>query len=133
VKSVVVGVLVVVWLAALVGLSAWFWLRSRRTGLDEKRALARRRAATDRRRPERDLERVVREAASAGAVVAVARRGHDPTRVTWSDGSVWFFFEDEARYLEARGRAMAPPGTTFIGVPPALGTPRTAIEARSQD
>jgi hypothetical protein len=122
----VVAVLAVVWIAALVGLSGWVWLRSRRAGLDAKRAADRRRAVRDRRRPERDLERVVREATSAGAVVVVSRRGSNPTRVTWSDGSVWFFFEYHERYADARGRGMAPEGQTYVGEPPALGAPRTS-------
>jgi hypothetical protein len=121
---VVVGVLVVVWVVALVGLSGWVWMRSRRVGLDAKRAADRRRAERDRRRPERDLERVVREATSAGAVVVVARRGSNPTRVTWSDGSVWFYFEDHDRYLDARARGMVADGKTFLGVAPPLGEPR---------
>lgn len=126
-KTVVAGVIAVVWVFALVGLSVWVWLRSRRAGLDEKRAIDRRRAASDRRRPERDLERVVREAASVGVVVAVARRGANPTRVTWSDGSVWLYFEDHDRYLDAQQRGMAPPGTTHLGEPPSLGEPRPAL------
>lgn len=123
-RTFVVGVLVVVWIAALVGLSGWVWLRSRRTGLDAKRAADHRRIVRDRRRPERDLERVVREATSAGAVVAVARRGTDPTRVTWSDGSVWFFFSDDERYHDARSRGMAPEGRSLVGEPPPKGAPR---------
>jgi hypothetical protein len=115
-----------VWVAALVGLSGWVWLRSRRDSLDGKRAVARRRADRDRRRPERDLERVMREATSAGAVVVVERRGSNPTRVRWSDGSVWFVFADRDRFLDARERGMTPEGTTYVGEPPALGTPRTA-------
>jgi hypothetical protein len=124
VKSVVIAVLALVWIAALVGLSGWFWMRSRRATLDEKRALARKRAERDRRRPERDLERVVREATSVGAVVVVARRGHNPTRVTWSDGSVWLYYDDPDRYREALERGMAPVGTAHVGPPPAMGTPR---------
>jgi hypothetical protein len=124
VRTVVVGVLVVVWVAALVGLSGWVWLRSRRAGLDAKRAADHRRIVRDRRRPERDLERAVREATSVGAVVAVARRGSNPTRVTWSDGSVWFFFEDRDRYLDAQARGMVPEGRTQVGEPPVLGAPR---------
>jgi hypothetical protein len=114
----------VVWVATLLGLSGWVWVRSRRRGLDQKRAMEHRRAVRDRRRPERDLERVVREATSAGAVVAVARRGADPVRVTWSDGSVWFFYRDEERYLDARARGIAPMGTTCVGQAPAVGDPR---------
>jgi hypothetical protein len=126
VTSVVVTVAAVLWVATLVGLSAWVWLRSRRAGLDEKRAEERRRAGRDRRRPERDVERAMREAAAARAVVAVARRGHNPTRVTWSDGSVWFFFDDEERFLDARARGMAPEGRSQVGAPPALGERRPA-------
>jgi len=125
VKTVVIGVLAVMWVAALLGLSAWVWLRARRAGLDAKRAAERRRAVRDRHRPERDLERVVREATSTGAVVVVARRGFNPTRVTWSDGSVWFFFEDHDRYVDARGRGMAPVGASYVGDPPALGSRRS--------
>jgi hypothetical protein len=128
---VVIGVLAIVWIAALVGLSGWIWLRSRRATLDEKRAIARRRAERDRRRPERDLERVVREATSVGAVVVVARRGHDPTRVTWSDGSVWLYFEDADRHREAQARGMAPDGTAHVGPAPAMGTPRASGHTRS--
>jgi len=124
VKSVVIGVLAVVWIVALVGLSSWIWLRSRRAGLDEKRALARRRAERDRRRPERDLERLVREATAVGAVVVVARRGRNPTRVTWSDGSMWLCYDDAARLQEARERGMAPDGTAHLGPAPELGAPR---------
>ena len=123
-KSVVIGVVAVVWVATLIGLSGWLWLRSRRTSLDEKRAQARRRVERDRRRPERDLERVMREATSAGAVVVVERRGSDPTRVRWSDGSVWFYFPDQDRFLAARDRGMAPLGTSWVGPAPALGSPR---------
>jgi hypothetical protein len=126
VRTVVIWVLVVVWVTALVGLSGWVWIRSRRAGLDAKRAAEHRRIVKDRRRPERDLERVMREATSAGAVVAIARRGTNPTRVTWSDGSIWFFFEDHDRYLDARARGMTPEGRTLLGSPPAVGAPRVA-------
>lgn len=123
-KSVVVGLLAVVWVGALLGGSIWVWLRSRRAGLDEKRAKERRRLAHDRRRPERDLERMVREATSAGAVIVVSRRGSNPTRVTWSDGAVWFFFEDPDRYHDALQRGMASPGVTHLAESPELGSPR---------
>ena len=126
VKTVVIGVLAVMWVAALLGLSAWVWLRARRAGLDAKRAAERRRALRDRQRPERDLERAVREATSTGAVVVVARRGSNPTRVTWSDGSVWFFFEDRDRYVDAKAKGMAPVGASYVGEPPAMGTQRTS-------
>ena len=87
---------------------------------------SRRRTVRDRQRSERDLERVVREATLAGAVVAVARRGTEPTRVTWSDGSVWFYYRDDDAYREATARGMAPAGTTRRGEAPALGEPRPA-------
>ncbi len=125
-KTVLVWVLTVAWVAAVVALSGWVWVRSRRAGLDEKRADARRRTARDRQRSERDLERVVREATLAGAVVAVARRGAEPTRVTWSDGSVWFYYRDDDAYRQATARGMAPAGTTHRGEAPALGEPRPA-------
>ena len=115
----------VVWVAAVVGLSGWVWVRSRRAGLDAKRAADHRRAVRDRHRPERELERAVREATSSGSVVVVARRGADPTRVTWSDGSVWFVFEDEDRYHDARTRGTVPEGAAYVGEPPAVGTSRT--------
>jgi len=124
VKTFAMGLIAVVWVATLLGLSAWVWVRSRKRGLDQKRAMELRRAARDRRRPERDLERVVREATTVGAVVAVARRGTDPVRVTWSDGSVWFFYRDEDRYLDAQARGIAPMGTTCIGDAPSVGEPR---------
>jgi hypothetical protein len=121
VRTFFIGLIAVVWVATLLGLSGWVWMRSRRTGLDARRAIERRRALRDRRRPERDLERVVREATSAGVVVVVARRGSDPVRVTWSDGSVWFFYRDEQRYVDARSRGLAPTGPTHLGEPPELG------------
>jgi hypothetical protein len=124
VGSVVVWVLVVVWFAAVLGLSGWLWWRARRVGLDERRAEERRRAARDRRRVESGLERTMREAASARAVVVVARRGANPTRVTWSDGSVWFYFSDHERYLAARERGVAGVETTREGEAPPLGSPR---------
>ncbi len=68
----------------------------------------------------------MREATLAGAVVVVDRRGSNPTRVRWSDGSVWFFFPDEERLLDARRRGMVPPGPTHLGEPPAIGSTRTA-------
>jgi hypothetical protein len=125
VRSVVVGLIAVVWVATLLGLSGWVWVRSRRTGLDAKRAADHRRAVRDRRRPERDLERVVREAISAGAVVVVSLRGSNPVRATWSDGSVWFFYRDDERYRDAQARGTAPVGSTYIGEPPSVGTQRT--------
>ncbi|HEY6532695.1 MAG TPA: hypothetical protein VIY72_10335 [Acidimicrobiales bacterium] len=124
-RSVVIGLVAVVWVATLLGLSGWVWVRSRRTGLDTKRAMEHRRAVRDRHRPERELERVVREATSAGAVVVVERRGADPVRVTWSDGSVWFFYRDKERYLDAQARGIVPMGTTRVGEAPAPGTQRT--------
>jgi len=126
VRSVVIGLVAVIWVATLLGLSGWVWVRSRRTGLDAKRAMDHRRTVRDRRRPERDLERVVREATTVGAVVVVARRGADPVRVTWSDGSVWLFYRDQERYLDAQARGMAPAGTTHVGPAPPLGTPRSS-------
>jgi len=116
----------VIWVVGLVALSSWIWVRSRRTGLDPKRARDRKRAERDRRRPERSLERTVREATLAGAVVVVARRGSDPTRVTWSDGSVWFYYPDEESLRSARERHVVPPGPAHVGEPPALGSPRPA-------
>ena len=122
--STVVTAIVVIWVAVLVTLSLWIWQRSRRVGLDEKRAQERRRAERDRHRPERDLERAVRQATSAGAVVAVDRRGHNPTRVRWSDGSVWFFYDDEENYAAAEQRGTLPAGIAHVGEPPPLGAPR---------
>lgn len=123
-RTFLIGLIAVVWVATLLGLSGWVWLRSRRRGLDAQRAQDHRRAVRDRRRPERDLERVVREATSAGAVVVVSRRGADPVRVTWSDGSVWFFYRDRERLLGAQARGIAPMGPTRVGEPPGLGAPR---------
>jgi hypothetical protein len=122
--STAVTAIVVVWVAVLVIGSLWIWQRSRRVGLDEKRAQERRRAERDRHRPERDLERAVRQATSAGAVVAVDRRGHDPTRVRWSDGSVWFFYDGEESYAAAEQRGTLPAGIAHVGEPPPLGAPR---------
>jgi len=122
--STAVTAIVVIWVAALVGLSGWVWLRSRRVGLDEKRAQDRRRAERDRHRPERDLERTVRQATSVGAVVAVERRGHNPTRVRWSDGSVWFFYDDEESYSAAEQRGTLPSGIAHVGAPPMMGAVR---------
>ena len=122
--SPAVTAIVVIWVAVLVTVSLWIWQRSRRVGLDEKRAQERRRAERDRHRPERDLERAVRQATSAGAVVAVDRRGHDPTRVRWSDGSVWFFYDGEESYAAAEQRGTLPAGIAHVGEPPSLGAPR---------
>ena len=124
--STAVTAIVVIWVAVLVALSLWIWQRSRRVGLDEKRAQERRRAERDRHRPERDLERAVRQATSAGAVVAVDRRGHNPTRVRWSDGSVWFFYDGEESYAAAEQRGTLPAGIAHVGEPPPLGAPRPA-------
>jgi hypothetical protein len=125
VKTAVAGVLAVIWVALLVAVSLWIWQRSRKVGLDEKRARDRRRAERDRQRPERELERAVREATSHGGVVVVARRGHDPTRVFWSDGGVWFYFRDDDQHEAARQRGLVPPGTTcMVGEAPLVGAPR---------
>ena len=70
------------------------------------------------------MERAVREATSVGAVVAVERRGHNPTRVRWSDGSVWFFYDDEAGYAAAEQRVTLPSGIAHVGEPPPVGSPR---------
>jgi hypothetical protein len=124
--STAAAAIAVIWVAVLLGLSLWVWQRSRRVGLDEKRAQDRRRAERDRHRPEGDLERAVRQATSIGAVVAVDRRGHNPARVTWSDGSVWFFYDDQERYSAAEQRGTLPAGIAHVGEPPPLGAPRPA-------
>jgi hypothetical protein len=123
VRSVVVWVLIVVWLAAVLGLVGWLWRRARKVALDDKRAEDRRRAARDRRRIESGMERSAREAASTGAVVVVARRGSNPTRVTWSDGTVWFFYSDPERHREAQERGVAG-AATHLGEAPPVGAPR---------
>jgi hypothetical protein len=46
--------------------------------------------------------------------------------VTWSDGSVWFYFDDQECFLDARARGMAPEGRSQVGEPPALGERRPA-------
>jgi hypothetical protein len=124
VRTAVAWVLLLVWLASVLALSGIAWRRAKRLSVDKKHAADRRRAAQDRRREERHFERVVREATAAGTVVAVARRGSDPTRVTWSDGSVWFFYEDDDRYQAARSRGTAAVGSTYLGPAPAVGSPR---------
>ena len=124
--STAAAAIAVIWVALLLALSLWVWQRSRRVGFDEKRAADRRRAERDRHRPEGGLERAVREATSVGAVVAVDRRGHNPTRVTWSDGTVWFYYDDEDRYSVAEERGTLPGGISHVGEPPALGALRPA-------
>jgi hypothetical protein len=124
VRTAVAWVLLLVWLGSVLALSAMLWRRAKRLSVDKKHAADRRRAALDRRREESRFERVVREATAAGAVVAVARRGSDPTPVTWSDGSVWFFYEDEDRFEAARSRGTAAVGSTYVGPAPAIGSPR---------
>jgi hypothetical protein len=124
VRAVIAWVLLLVWLGSVLALCAILWRKAKRVGLDKKRAAERWRAAQDRRREEGHLERVVREATAAGAVVAVSRRGSNPTRVTWSDGSVWFFYDDSDRFQAAQSRGIAAVGSTYVGPAPALGAPR---------
>ena len=122
-RTTIAWVLLLVWLGAVLVLSGFVWTRARRASLDKKRAADRRRATLDRRREERPFERAVREATSAGDVVAVARRGSDPVRVTWSDGSVWFFYADTAHHEAAKQRGTAAAGS-YVGPAPAVGSPR---------
>jgi hypothetical protein len=131
VRTAIAWALLLVWFAAVLALSGLVWMRARRATLDKKRAADRRRTTLDRRREERHFERVVREATAAGATVAVARRGSNPTRVTWSDGSVWFFYDDDERYEAAKRRGVAVVDSTYIGPAPAVGEPRPTTNTTS--
>lgn len=83
-----------------------------------------------RRREHKEIERKIKEAHDAGKIVPIARSGRRPIAVTWSDGSVSYYFcNDLPAYKQAVTSRRYPHDRTFNGKPPLLISERVHLDA----
>ncbi|MCC2028946.1 hypothetical protein KEC56_05350 [Microbacterium sp. YMB-B2] len=62
-------------------------------------------------------EQVVEVARARNVVIPASSTGINPTIVTFSDGSVWCYFNDHARYVHAIRAGQVPPTRSSRGTP----------------
>ncbi|QMU98217.1 hypothetical protein FVO59_14250 [Microbacterium esteraromaticum] len=63
-------------------------------------------------------EQVLEVARARNVVIPTSSKGINPTIVTRSDGSVWCYFNDHARYVQAMRAGQVPPTRSSRGTPP---------------
>ncbi|WP_280481982.1 hypothetical protein [Nocardia cyriacigeorgica] len=92
-------------------------------GWRERRAAARAERARGRERARRQqaVQARIQRAEMAGELAPIAVSGRNPATVTYHDGSVSYFFDDQNAYVTAMRSGLYPPDRTIPCPPPVVG------------